>query len=276
MEEKKVAFIIIPPGQESFNINLTFRALWALSGVAFATALVIIAAFLSMGYMVQQGQTIRNLERDNQKLRMEHEKIMQLEEQLGYSRSKLNQIMFMLGVEDTSGLASQKINNANPLAVGVADAGQRAVNTPALSYSSPEMAGAFQQAQNAQRAMPSIWPAKGVVSQKFSLGGSYGKQHAGLDVAMAEGTGVVAAADGQVIMADWDNIFGHTIMIDHKNGYVTLYGHNSRLLVVNGATVKRGELVALSGNSGRSSAPHLHYEVRKGETPLDPMKFLTN
>ena len=66
----------------------------------------------------------------------------------------------------------------------------------------------------------------------------------------------------------WDDVYGNLVVVDHKNGYVTYYGHNSKVLVNSGNFVRRGEVIALSGNSGLSSAPHLHYEIRKVENPV--------
>ncbi|MGB2982003.1 MAG: M23 family metallopeptidase, partial [Candidatus Zixiibacteriota bacterium] len=69
-------------------------------------------------------------------------------------------------------------------------------------------------------------------------------------------------------------IYGELVAIDHGNGYATYYGHNSKNLVNLGDAIRRGQVIALSGNTGRSSAPHLHYEIRKDDVPIDPGTFL--
>jgi murein DD-endopeptidase MepM/ murein hydrolase activator NlpD len=103
---------------------------------------------------------------------------------------------------------------------------------------------------------------------------SFGTQHPGVDFAAKTGTDVKATADGKVILVGWDDIYGKLVALDHENGYTTYYGHNSKILVNPGDVVRRGQVIALSGNTGRSSAPHLHYEIRKDDVPVDPQTFL--
>ena len=88
------------------------------------------------------------------------------------------------------------------------------------------------------------------------------------------GTPVRAAADGVVVQADWESGYGKLVIIDHGNGLLTYYGHLSRFDVVPGQEVRRGDVVARSGASGRVTSPHLHYEVRMGGTPVNPYPFL--
>jgi murein DD-endopeptidase MepM/ murein hydrolase activator NlpD len=100
--------------------------------------------------------------------------------------------------------------------------------------------------------------------------------HNGCDIAVPEGTPVVATAPGVVIFAGDDPTYGKLVIIQHGlTGYSTFYGHNRELKVRVGANVKRGEVIALSGNTGKSSAPHLHYEVRLHGVPLNPTKYMT-
>ena len=91
---------------------------------------------------------------------------------------------------------------------------------------------------------------------------------------MKEGTNVSATAAGVVISADWDDNLGNLVVIDHENGYITMYGHNQKLLVKKGDRVLKGDIIALSGNTGHSTAPHLHYEIIKDNKPIDPAPFL--
>jgi Membrane proteins related to metalloendopeptidases len=99
--------------------------------------------------------------------------------------------------------------------------------------------------------------------------------HGGIDIAVPLGTWVGAAADGVVILASTDaGHYGTAVFIDHQNGYVTHYGHLSSYRVKTGQKVKSGQLIAKSGSTGRSTGPHLHFTVKKGDTSLDPLKFL--
>jgi murein DD-endopeptidase MepM/ murein hydrolase activator NlpD len=98
--------------------------------------------------------------------------------------------------------------------------------------------------------------------------------HEGIDLAVPYGTPVVTCAEGRVIRAGWSSGYGRLVEVDHGNGLCTLYGHNSRLCVREGDWVRRGEILAYSGASGRASAPHLHYEVRLNGKAVDPEPYI--
>jgi murein DD-endopeptidase MepM/ murein hydrolase activator NlpD len=117
------------------------------------------------------------------------------------------------------------------------------------------------------------WPVRGKVVAKYGKGG--GKASDGIDIAVPEGTPVKAAENGVVIYAgDGLKEFGNTVLVRHENGLVTVYGHASALKVQRGQTVKRGQELALSGMSGSTESPKLHFEVRKNSSPVDPSTFL--
>jgi murein DD-endopeptidase MepM/ murein hydrolase activator NlpD len=100
------------------------------------------------------------------------------------------------------------------------------------------------------------------------------RRHLGLDIAAREGAPVLAAGDGVVIFADWDQYLGWLVVIEHGYGFTTRYGHNSSLRVERGDHIRRGQIIALVGSTGRSSAPHLHYEIWMNRTPVDPRSYL--
>jgi murein DD-endopeptidase MepM/ murein hydrolase activator NlpD len=100
------------------------------------------------------------------------------------------------------------------------------------------------------------------------------KLHTGLDIGVPTGSSIVAANSGTVIKAAWNNSYGYMVMVDHGGGIVTLYAHNSRLLVSAGQKVERGQQIALSGNTGVSTGPHLHFEVRVNGEYKDPQAYL--
>jgi murein DD-endopeptidase MepM/ murein hydrolase activator NlpD len=125
---------------------------------------------------------------------------------------------------------------------------------------------------------PSLWPVEGRLMSSF--GGrtdpfsGEGAIHTGVDLEAAMGTPVHAAADGVVVYASWESGYGRLIIVDHGNGLQTYYGHLSQFNVVQGQEVRRGDVIAKSGASGRVTSPHLHYEVRMGGTPVNPYPFL--
>ena len=98
--------------------------------------------------------------------------------------------------------------------------------------------------------------------------------HKGLDIAVAYGSPVKSAATGKVIFSGVRGGYGNCVMIEHGNGLVTLYAHLSELLVEANDRVKANQIIAKSGNSGRSTGPHLHYEVHKNNQPINPRLFL--
>ena len=116
-------------------------------------------------------------------------------------------------------------------------------------------------------------PTSGSLSSRF--GSRWGRSHTGVDLAAATGTNIYAADNGTVIYSAYnDGGYGNLIQIDHGNGLVTYYGHCSELLVPVGTVVAKGDLIAKVGNTGRSYGSHLHFEVRSGGTPQDPMAYL--
>jgi len=98
--------------------------------------------------------------------------------------------------------------------------------------------------------------------------------HAGLDLTAALGTKVLATADGRIMKSTWIGGYGMAVQINHGMGMSTIYGHNSQLLVKGGQYVKKGQLIAYSGDSGLSAGPHLHYELRKWGMPVDPSSYM--
>jgi murein DD-endopeptidase MepM/ murein hydrolase activator NlpD len=128
-------------------------------------------------------------------------------------------------------------------------------------------------------ATPSLWPLNGVLRSSFGqrtdpLSGE-GSFHTGIDLAAAIGTPVHVTADGVVESAGWSGRYGKLVAVDHGNGLVTYYAHLSQFLVVPGQEVHGGQVIALSGGTGRVTGPHMHYEVRLGGTPVNPYKYLT-
>jgi len=123
-----------------------------------------------------------------------------------------------------------------------------------------------------------IWPARGRISSPFGWRThpvlKTKKYHSGIDIAVPTGTPVLAADDGVVLVSGWRGGYGYFVAIDHGKSISTCYGHNSQLLVKVGEKVTKGQRVALSGNTGLSTGPHLHFEVRVNGTPTNPLQYL--
>ena len=127
-------------------------------------------------------------------------------------------------------------------------------------------------------AAPSLWPIEGPVTGSFGeridpFNGE-GAFHRGVDISCEYGEPVIAPADGEVAFADFMNGYGRAVMLEHGHGLSTLYGHLSSFAVVAGQQIHRGDVIGYIGDSGRSTGPHLHYEVRINDVPVNPYKYL--
>ena len=130
-------------------------------------------------------------------------------------------------------------------------------------------------ASEATGALPTFrWPVRGKVITSYGAK-TNGKANDGINVAVPEGTPIKAAEDGVVAYSVNElKGYGNLVLVRHANGYVTAYAHASELLVKRGDTIKRGQVIAKSGQSGEVASPQLHFEIRKGSTPVDPLQFL--
>ncbi len=136
----------------------------------------------------------------------------------------------------------------------------------------------FEDKRSLYASTPSVWPVRGWVTSPFGYRTSpfsgILKFHEGMDIAAQTGTPVVAPADGVIIKAGFSTGYGNMVEISHGYGIRTLFAHNSRLNVKAGQRVKRGEVLAYVGDSGSSTGPHLHYEVRVNGLPANPVRYL--
>ena len=154
-----------------------------------------------------------------------------------------------------------------------------AKTAPAASANAPAADAGQQVAEGAPidgAASGMRWPVRGKVISGFGPK-TNGLKNEGINIAVPEGTSV-RAADGGVVAYAGNELkgYGNLVLIRHDNGYVTAYAHAKELFVKRGDTVKRGDVIAKAGQTGSVSSPQLHFEVRKGATALDPMKFLSS
>ena len=129
-------------------------------------------------------------------------------------------------------------------------------------------------------AAPTVWPLEGgEITSEFGYrvlpSKGYMEFHQGLDIGAWSGTDVRATKAGEVVFAGWRPGLGWTLVLEHEMGFSTVYGHNSWYFVDAGDKVEEGEVIALSGDSGASTGPHLHYEIRLNDIPMDPMIYLS-
>ena len=143
-----------------------------------------------------------------------------------------------------------------------------------------ELIDELNQKKNILAATPSIKPVDGWITSKFGYRTSpfTGQKefHSALDIANRHGKKVLATANGKISYAARKMLLGNLVVIDHGHGTMTRYGHLEKILVKRGQRVKRGEPIGLLGNTGRSTGPHVHYEVRINGTPVNPVKYILN
>lgn len=114
-----------------------------------------------------------------------------------------------------------------------------------------------------------VWPARGMLTSRY--GWRRRRHHSGIDIGADRGAPIVAARNGVVVFAGWYHAYGRTVIIDHGNGWTTLYGHASALVVRSGQSVSAGQLIARVGCTGRCTGPHLHFEIRVNGRAMDPL-----
>jgi murein DD-endopeptidase MepM/ murein hydrolase activator NlpD len=181
----------------------------------------------------------------------------------------------LLESADDSGKASQKL-------VSLMHRSLDNLNTE-LSAQTQEKTELFSYLES-QKSMfsctPSITPAEGWVSSRFGYRISpftnRKEFHSGLDISSRVGTEILSPADGVVASIDKSDGLGISLTINHGYGFKTLFGHLSKTLVKSGQAIKRGQTIALMGNSGRSTGSHLHYEVHLNEVPVNPERYILN
>ena len=117
-----------------------------------------------------------------------------------------------------------------------------------------------------------IWPAKGVISSGY--GTRHQKKHDGIDITRDQGRDIIASANGTVEYNGWKKGYGKVIIINHNNGFKTLYAHNQTSYVNKGQFVKQGQKISYMGSTGRSSGIHLHFEIQKNGKPRNPLRYL--
>jgi murein DD-endopeptidase MepM/ murein hydrolase activator NlpD len=117
-----------------------------------------------------------------------------------------------------------------------------------------------------------IFPIDGAITSPFGF--RWGRLHAGIDIAVPEGTPIRAADSGKVVLMAFTGGYGNYTCIQHSGSLSTCYGHQSRFGTSNGASVSQGQVIGYSGNTGNSTGPHLHFETRVNGSPVDPMGYL--
>jgi murein DD-endopeptidase MepM/ murein hydrolase activator NlpD len=274
-KRKAVFSVILVPSGGAKPRTFAFgrRGLWALLAAASVVAALVVFSVVVLAQMGWFSFTIARLKRENTELKEEHGKVAKLEQELTRLGLVEKRLLTLLGIDATArGAGSPRGNTESGSGVYGAKAGEDAGAPAGLEAQARQGAGRTGTAAYT-RSLPTLWPVPGEISRPFSYEGD---GHKGLDIATPNGTQVKAAGDGTVEFAGQDDVFGLMIIINHGTGITTLYGHNSKLAVARGDEVLRGQVIAYSGTSGRSSAPHLHFEISRYGRQVNPLTFLSD
>jgi murein DD-endopeptidase MepM/ murein hydrolase activator NlpD len=240
---------------------------------------VVFCAALYGFYGLTQHMMHLRIERENQALRAENEKQRQqlnnLNQRVEAVEESTRRLAEISGVEHEQQQQPASTHGAGGPAIPFDEATALEYKTVYLEQELRNYEAALR-----ERAMtPSIWPVTGELTDGFGgrrnpFGGYSSEFHTGQDIATLTGTPVAAAANGTVVFAGYQNGYGQLVVIDHGGGLTTRYGHLSKIEATMGQTISRGEVLGCVGSTGRSTGPHLHYEVRINDEPVDPMQYL--
>lgn len=254
MTKKYVNFIIIPEDRsEGVKFRLSTLTVKLIIGIIGITILLI--AIMAVFYVrtLSVAMLANELKQENQKLREYNSKVVELEKEIENYRLFFSKVADLAGIDqnlfagEKGALSGQLMSQ--PIVEVTYSVGPEEIDTQVVD-------------------IPNGLPLGGWISRDFT------KEHRGIDIAAKEGTEIKATADGVVKFAGWDETFGNLIILKHKEDFESHYGHNQKNLVRAKQEVKKGEVIALSGNTGRSTAPHLHYEIRKDNKSVNPWNYI--
>lgn len=251
-EERRWTFLVVPhtdggAGTKSFEVSHT-RLRWAVAGLI-ALLLLMTAVLLSWGMLAARAARVPALSAELERYESEREQVAQLAESLARLEEQYGQVRGMLGAEPEG--------NGNRMRLPII--GEVGVQSDSGSVVEPASGG-----------RPTSWPLSRPAFITRELLSRDPGEHTGMDIAVAAGSPIHAAGAGMVIAAGRDSVYGNFVRLRHEDGYETMYAHASKLLVQPPQHVERRQVIALSGNSGLSTAPHLHFEIRRNGRPIDP------
>jgi murein DD-endopeptidase MepM/ murein hydrolase activator NlpD len=239
------------------NIRIPLWMLRLGTSVVGITGLLLLVVIVLYGPLVRAAARVPGMERELARLKTENARVRELSAALDSAESRYSQVRQMMGgaiVRDPA-VSSSGLPIAPPIRA-------RLASTQADSTAGP--------------TVPRRWPLDetGYITRGQVKAGGRDEAHPGIDIAVSVGSLVRASGGATVAQAGQDPEYGFFVLLDHADEYQTMYGHLSRILVTQGTTVASGEVIGLSGNTGRSTAPHLHFEVRQRGSSLDPMTMV--
>lgn len=251
MSGKHVTIMMIPDGtDERREIRLP---MWVLRSILVMFGFILIGIvlfFIFYSTILERAAITDRVLAENEQLTRYRYKVQLLEENMNQARTILKRLTELAGVEYTF----PEMPADSVLLGGATSSGPAVLSRDA----------------SLDPSVPGGLPVEGYITQYFQIADPE-KYHPGIDIACAVGTPVLSTATGVVIVAAIDSVYGKMLIVQNNDSISTLYGHNDSVLVSEGDTVSIGSRVTLSGNTGVSTAPHLHYEVRINDQPINPL-----
>jgi murein DD-endopeptidase MepM/ murein hydrolase activator NlpD len=246
-----------------FRVPLWLMRTAAIAGLVILIAVIVIIA--AYGPIVVAAAREPLLTRQVARLTAENRRVVELASALDEAEARYAQLRGMLG----AGIGT-------PPADSAAGAEERLYVAPPLMARTPGGGTGGSPEADAGPSPPHLWPLAVPSYRTRGMVGANSPQesHPGIDLAVPAGSDVRAAGGGLVREAGQDSAYGLYVLIQHPEGYQSMYGHLSRLLVARNDAVRAGQLIALSGNTGRSTAPHLHFEIRRAGRSIDPLTLV--
>jgi murein DD-endopeptidase MepM/ murein hydrolase activator NlpD len=288
-------FIVIPAASSRLHkLKLPIRTLYLLASIGILLFFVAVGLGFSYAKMAFKAADYDKLQTENTDLKIQRKNLEVVTRKLGDKLSNLESISAKIQTLIENDNASKR-NKVNSPAIGGSTVDYttaellRGANLKEgidlLKGRTAEMESHLSlleqvavQRATALQFTPNIWPVKGAITSHYGnradpFNGE-AELHLGLDISALFNSQVHAPADGVVLYAERKAAYGNLLILDHGNGLTTRYGHLSRSLVRVGQKVKRGDIVGLVGMTGRTTAPHLHYEVRRNDRPVNPRTYL--
>ena len=252
---RKLTVIVMPDGgPETRTIHITYKWLrvFAVGASVLAFALTVMAG--SWWYLAARASLVADLEFQLQALEGDRARVLALARQLESIEEQYGDIRDLFGSSGSGGESDVWLPPASGLRRG-----RGAETLPGVGAS-----------------LPSVWPLteKGFVTQALIEGAAGNDEHPGLDIAVPTDSYIRAAGGGTVVDVGEDRVYGRFVVLDHGGGYSTVYAHASLHLVERGQRVREREVIALSGSTGRSTAPHLHFEILLDGEAVDPLTMV--
>ena len=261
------------------RIHITHRFVYSALGAVAALLLLMFGVVGSYARMALKVANYNTLQHEAQTLR---ERYNNLQKKVKQTNEQLASLQFLADEVGTAyGMKKQLTGSPDLIAEAplVPTLGQTLAEYSYLRTTNVAGRSRNLFARTDVNVLPSGWPITGRLMDGFGhrldpFSGE-GAMHTGVDISAPMGTPIKSTADGIVMFANWNSGYGRCVIVDHGNGYQTLYGHLSHIDVIDGQEIRQGELVGRVGSTGHSTGSHLHYEVRMHSTPINPYRFLS-